>query len=67
MELVYLIWLYLSKETELLTKLAHLCEVVKLRTQLECKRKDVANENFALHGLLLILAISCAGCPKKFC
>lgn len=34
---------------------------------LECKRKDVANENFALRGLLLVLAISCAGCPKKFC
>lgn len=32
MELAYFIWLYLSKETELLTKLAHLCEVVKLRT-----------------------------------
>lgn len=32
MELVYLIWLYLSKETELPAKLAHLCEVVKLRT-----------------------------------
>lgn len=31
MELVYLIWLYL-RETELLAKLAHLCEVVKLRT-----------------------------------
>lgn len=32
MELTYFVWLYLSKETELLAKLAHLCEVVKLRT-----------------------------------
>lgn len=32
MELAHFIWLYLSKETELLAKLAHLCEVVKLRT-----------------------------------
>lgn len=29
MEHTYFIWLYLSKETELLVKLAHLCEVVK--------------------------------------
>lgn len=34
---------------------------------LERKKKDVVNENFALRGLLLVLAISCAGCPKKFC
>lgn len=32
MKLTYFVWLYLSKETELLTKLAHLCEVIKLRT-----------------------------------
>lgn len=32
MELTYFVWLYLSKETELPAKLAHLCEVVKLRT-----------------------------------
>jgi len=31
MEHIYFIWLYLSKETELPAKLAHLCEVVKLR------------------------------------
>lgn len=31
MEHVYIIWLYLSKETELPAKLAHLREVVKLR------------------------------------
>lgn len=30
--LTYFVWLYLSKETELPAKLAHLCEVVKLRT-----------------------------------
>lgn len=34
---------------------------------LECKRKDAANENSALRGLLLVLAISCAGCPERFC
>lgn len=32
---------------------------------LECKRKDVASENFALGGLLLILAISYAGCSAS--
>lgn len=32
MERTYFIWLYLSKEMELLAKLAHICEVVKLRT-----------------------------------
>lgn len=32
MEHTYCIWLYLSKETELLAKLAHLYEVVKLGT-----------------------------------
>lgn len=32
MELTYFVWLYLSKETERLAKLVHLCEAVKLRT-----------------------------------
>lgn len=30
MEHTYIIWLYLSKEAELLSKLAHIYEVVKL-------------------------------------